>query len=443
MRRIRKLLPLLVVVAGATEAGDDPVGTVVDRVAGHEAEHCHDERCEGGGGESGASIPSVGARSCVDGRAGPFSCNRVDLRAFVAVAELGGGSGNDVWGWTDPATGSEYAVMGRSTGTSFVDVTIADDPVYLGELPARGGASIWRDVKIHGDHAYVVSEAPGHGLVIFDLRRLAAVESTPAVFSQSARWGGFGNAHNLFIEEETGFAYVVGSRQCDGGLLIVDLERPRAPRRAGCFADDGYTHDVYCHVYSGPDTEHLGKEICYASNEDTLTVVDVTDKTAPVMLARAGYDGASYTHQAWITGNHRWLLVGDELDEFELGVGTTTYVFSLLDLDAPRLRTVHEAPTAAIDHNQYVVGKWTFQANYTAGLRILALDQVGQGRVCEIGHFDVFPADDHPTFDGAWSVYPFFDSGTVLVSSFEGLAVLRPRLGGLGCAQVCAGGACG
>ena len=58
-----------------------------------------------------------------------------------------------------------------------------------------------------------------------------------------------------------------------------------------------YTHDSECVIYSGPDKAYQGHEICFNYNEDTLTVVDVTDKDHMEMLSRVGYEGAKYTHQ--------------------------------------------------------------------------------------------------------------------------------------------------
>ena len=50
-------------------------------------------------------------------------------------------------------------------------------------------------------------------------------------------------------------------------------------------------------MYSGPDTDYQGHEICFNYNEDTLTIVDVTDKSNMKMISRTGYEGAKYTHQ--------------------------------------------------------------------------------------------------------------------------------------------------
>ena len=44
----------------------------------------------------------------------------------------------------------------------------------------------------------------------------------------------------------------------------------------------------------------------------------------------------------------------------------------------------------------------------------------------EVAHFDTFPLGNGPGFNGAWSVYPFFEDGVVTVSDIErGLFVLR------------------
>jgi hypothetical protein len=211
---------------------------------------------------------------------------------------------------------------------------------------------------------------------------------------------------------------------------MVDIRQPTSPRSAGCFADDGYTHDVQCVIYGGPDGDHTGKEICFAANEDTLTIVDVTDKELPVAISRTSYPGVGYTHQGWLSGDHRFFLSDDESDETGRGHKTRTYIWDLRDLDAPELTGTYEAETEAIDHNQYIRGRHTYQANYRAGLRILELTNPGAGKIKERALFDVYPADDETGFNGSWSVYPYFVSGIVVVSSIEsGLFVVRPRLG--------------
>ena len=68
-----------------------------------------------------------------------------------------------------------------------------------------------------------------------------------------------------------------------------------------------------------------------------------------------------------------------------------------------------------------------YQANYNAGMQVWDISD--PERPVEIGSFDTTPWEgDPPGFQGAWTAYPFLESGTVLVSSIgEGLFLLRPR----------------
>jgi choice-of-anchor B domain-containing protein len=379
-------------------------------------------------------------RPCTDGMAGSFPCANVDLKAFMPLADIGGtrssSKANDIWGWTDPTNGREYAIIGRVFGTSFVDITNPTAPVYLGQLPTHGAfGSSWRDIKVHADHAFIVSEAQSHGMQVFDLTQLRGRTGPPVTFSETAHYNRMASAHNIVINEDSGYAYIVGAsgkNSCSGGLHMVDIRTPASPSFAGCFSADGYTHDAQCVIYRGPDAAFQGREICLNSNEDTVTIVDVTDKANPVQLSRTPYSGSEYTHQGWLTDDQRYFLLDDELDEQRQGHGTRTRVFDLGDLSAPVLLGYFDSHASAIDHNQYVLGDRVHQANYRAGLRILDLTDMttvtgGKVGLREVGFFDVYPDDDAAEFNGAWSTYPYFPSGNVIISGIEqGLLVVRP-----------------
>ena len=116
------------------------------------------------------NLAALASTNCVNGMADIYPCNNVDLMSFLPVSEIGGGELNDIWGWTDPVTGQEIAIVGRTTGTSFVDITDPDNAIYLGNLPTSSRfSSSWRDIKTYQDHAFIVSEANRSGLQIFDL----------------------------------------------------------------------------------------------------------------------------------------------------------------------------------------------------------------------------------------------------------------------------------
>ena len=374
------------------------------------------------------TAPLHGQTPCENGFAAGYPCDQVDLMGFVPSSSMGGGDAEDLWGWTDPQNGKEYAIVGMAGGTAFVDVSDPTSPSVIGTLPSHTGSSLWRDVKVYANHAFIVSEASDHGLQVFDLTQLEGVNNPPVTFTEDAHYGGFGNCHNIAINEATGRAYAIGSNTFSGGLHILDISTPTAPTLIGSFAEDGYTHDAQIVVYNGPDAQHVGKEIAFAFNENTVAIVDVTNAGDPVMLSNTGYSASAYTHQGWLTEDQRYLLVNDELDE-DGSVNTRTYIFDCLDLDAPVLIGTHLGSTPAIDHNLYNHEGYCYQANYRAGLRILDLADVASGSLTEVAHFDVYPSSNSAHFNGAWSVYPFFASGNLIVSHIEeGLFILRANL---------------
>jgi choice-of-anchor B domain-containing protein len=374
-------------------------------------------------------LSPVSGAACTDGMAGGYPCRDVDLMAFLPHGEIGGGSGNDIWGWTDPLTGREYALVGRSTGTSFVDISEPRAPIYLGDLPTSTIPSTWRGIKAFADHAFIVSEAPNHGMQVFDLTQLRNVTSPPVTFAATAHYTGFGSTHTLALNTRSGYAYAVGTRTCEGGLHVVDVRTPAMPRTVGCFSLDGYTHETQCVIYTGPDAIYRDREICFNSNEDTLTIVDATNKHEQLQLSRTGYGGSAYTHQGWLTENQRFFLVNDEGDEVAFRHPTRTWIWDVSDLDAPVLASYYDGPTSSIDHNLYIRGHLVYESNYRSGLRVLDASNVASGALTEVGFFDIYPADDIPAYNGAWSVFPFFASGSVIVNGIEqGLFVLSPRV---------------
>ena len=96
---------------------------------------------------------------------------------------------------------------------------------------------------------------------------------------------------------------------------MIDVSDPQNPVFDGCYADDGYSHDIECVIYRGPDTRYQGSEICFGYNENTLTIVDISDRSNPVQLSRVTYEGVRYSHQGWLTSDQAWALLDDELDE--------------------------------------------------------------------------------------------------------------------------------
>ena len=383
------------------------------------------------------------ATPCRNGTAGGHACDRVDLLSHLSPRELGAVDGillNDVWGWTDPQTGREYALVGRMDGVAFVDVTEPHLPRYLGSLAATAGSrtAIWRDVKVFRNHAFVVAGGAGpHGMQVFDLRRLRGA-TEPRDFAPSAVYNGVEASINVAINAETGFAYLLGSsggETCGGGAHIVNIGEPLDPVFAGCFSHPGTgrrltgaTHDAQCVVYRGPDEAYQGREICLSANETAISIADLTDKRNPKPVATAAYPNIGYAHQGWLSQDHRHFYSNDELDETVEPAGRQrTLIWDVSDLEDPVLVREHFAPVGGPEHNLYVHGDRLYITDKRAGLRVLDIGD--PENPVAAGRFDATSEGaDKSRFVGAWSVYPFFDSGSVLVSSrSEGLFVVRPR----------------
>ncbi len=385
---------------------------------------------------------------CIDGNAGGYECQGIDLMSTVSLQQLDATMANDCWGWIDTLTGKEYAIIGLDNGTAFIDITIPNQPVIIGKLPTQTFASIWRDIKVFGNHAYIVSEADNHGMQVFDLTHLRYT-TTYTVFSADSHYDGFGNAHNIAINEDSGYAYAVGTQTYNEGAHFIDISNPENPTSAGGYDEKGYSHDAMIVTYNGPDLDYKGKEIYFGSNEDEVVIVDVTDKSNPTFISSIQYSSTQYTHQGWLTEDHKYFLVGDELDEVKNGINARTIILDFSDLDVPVNHVEYTSPNAVVDHNGYVVGDLFYLASYTGGLRILDLKNIESKVVTEKYYFDthieheahsaIKPTiigfdDDHDNprkgnedlFNGAWSVYPFFKSGNLIVSDInEGLFVLK------------------
>jgi choice-of-anchor B domain-containing protein len=378
-------------------------------------------------------------RRCVDGAVGLFDCSEIELYSYVPISLLTapedarGIRTNDNWGWTDSETGREYALVGRNDGTSFVDITDPTNPVLVGDLPKTPGtprSQLWRDIKTYEGYAFIVADGAGaHGMQVFDLTRLRDVMDPPVVFEPDLLYRGDGlnvveSSHNVIINEDSGFAYLT-SRGC-AGMHVVDISEPTDPTFVGC-SDPGGTHDAQCVIYQGVDDRYQGHEICLRMSGNRFQISDLTDKANPVELSTASHPNPAYMHQGWVTEDHEYFIMDDESDVIAGNVGTTrTLIWDLADLEDPVLAKEFMGSMPASAHNLYVKGDFTYQANYRYGLHIL--DTSDPLNPFEVGFFDTSPYQTGPGFSGAWSTYPFFDSGTIIITSMqEGLFMLKKR----------------
>lgn len=362
---------------------------------------------------------------CQNGTAGPYLCEKVDFLSYLSVQELGGTHDTkaaNLWGWTDPLTGSRYVIFGTNEHTAFVDATDPVNPVYLGSLPtATTAADRYRDVKVYDHYAFIIADVPSqHGMQVFDLHKLRTVTSPPVTFAADATFDGFGNAHNLFINETTGYAYVTritNPTLCNGSVYMVDVRDPLNPAFAGCYGDGGLASDAMCVVYDGPDSAYQGHELCLVASDDDILIADVTDKAAPVTLATLTYPDIARAHLAWLTPDHRYFVSADMNDEMMSGLNTRIFVWDFQNVEAPQLIGIYEGPSPASDHNVWIKEQYAYVGNFRAGVRILDTSAIASGTLTQAAYFDMVPADNNTGHTGgAWALYPYFDDSLLAVS---------------------------
>jgi len=381
--------------------------------------------------------PSRGAVACVNGLAGKYPCDKVDLLSLMPLTELGATSdeveGANLWGWSDPETDKEYVIMGLTDGTAFVDISHAENPIYLGTLPTHNGISSvkYRDMKVYKDHAFIIADFNSlHGMQVFNLTELRDVITPTVTFTETAYFNGFGDAHNIHINEESGYAYVLRTTNpdlCSGAMYMVNIQEPSNPTAAGCFNEGGLASDAMCVMYHGDDAEYQGKEVCILASDDDLIIADVSDKANPVTLKTVGYANITRAHNAWLTEDHNYFVSADMNDEMMLGLDTRIFVWNFTDVDNPQLIGTYVGPTPASDHNVWINGSYAYIGNFRAGVRILHISDIANGNLTQSAYFDMVPADDNTGHSGgAWAVYPYFANGVIAVSEkSKGLFILR------------------
>ena len=312
---------------------------------------------------------------------------------------------SDIWGYATES--GEYALVGVFDGVSVVDITNPSEPNEIGFF--SGPNSIWRDIKTYGDYLYCVNESSG-GLHIINLAEVIAGVQQPTNIQNVDL--GFTTGHNIFIDEN-GVLYVLGSNYGVGGAMMFDLNTdPQNPTFLGNY-NGSYFHDA---MVRG-DTLWGG-----AIYNGEFSVVDVTDKENPVLLATQSTP-SSFTHNCWISDDGNTVFTTDEVS----GAFVTSYdVSDLNDLQELDRIQAWSPETDVIPHNTFVDGDFVITSYYTDGVSVV--DGSHPSNLIEVGYFDTSTGYSGNGFNGAWGVYPYLPSGNIIVSDIEnGLYVLERK----------------
>jgi len=388
------------------------------------------------------------ATACVDGFAGSFPCDGIDMLSRLPLSDFSSrpSSANDIWGFVDQNDQREYALIGFNNGVAVVDVSDPQNPREVGTV--SGSNARWRDIKVYQffddtlgryrAYAYSTADFPARpqGLQVIDLTDL------PNSISLAGSYDGINRAHNVYmanIDYATGealsgsdaYIYILGADTDGGRVQILDVDNPASPRLVtGGPSGATYTHDATNILITDSRVSQCpsGRNPCelfVGYDEDSLSIWDVSEKSNPIRLSDTTYSGARYTHSGWWSKDKQFLFIQDEGDE-SAGANTTLYTVNISDLRNPSIQRSWTGPTRAIDHNGFTLGDRYYMSNYRRGLTVL--DVTDPNRPRDDAFFDTFPspANNTASFDGAWGVYPYLPSGTLLVSDISnGLFLLK------------------
>ena len=306
----------------------------------------------------------------------------------------------DVRGYTDSLTGKEYALIcSRFQGLSIIDIN--DTPlVEVGFVPAPLSGSDVKDVKTYRSYAVIFSESAA--TMIADISDV----TNPVVISQIP-----GGTHNGYVDGH--YVYLVGGSH--DALDIYSILDPYNPEYVSTF-ETYYYHDVA--IYN--DT--LAAFAIYSQGVDIL---DVTNKSNPKLISHFNYPGSG-AHNGAFAHDGKYLFVGDEI-----GQGNWTRIFDVSDLDSVTYVGDIVVDPFAVVHNCELKGEHLYIAHYIHGLRIWNVSNPEEPY--EVAFYDTHPQPD-AGYAGAWGVYPYFESGKVIVSDMQnGLFVFNTFLLGSTC----------
>lgn len=329
-------------------------------------------------------------------------------------------SGATVEGFVSPS-GREYALFGHSGGSSYVEVTDPDEAQILATIP--GPISLWRDIAIYQNYAYVVSEG-GQGVQIINLSQIdsGVVTQVGSINSPNTQ-----RTHTVHINRESGFLYRCGGGNWQptgrAGLRIYSLADPANPVFVGQWTTR-YVHE--CQVVNWTSGALAGRELAFVYSEDTsggtnprMEILDVTDKSNITLVGTGSWANAVYSHQGWLSQDRQFVFINDELDELNAEQPTLTRVFNVSNPAVPIFVGGFGNGLNSIDHNLYTRGTQVLQSNYRTGLRVWEAPNPALSTPFEAAWFDTYPESDSQNFNGLWDNDPYLPSGIVLGSDIE------------------------
>jgi len=320
-----------------------------------------------------------------------------DITLVGSTTLTGQSSICDVWGWVDPNTNKEYAIVGNWSGPARLYIVDVSNPANPTEVAFIDGASGF-DPKVFEHYIYTCDgNSLGNDSRVIDI----STPSSPVLLP-----GSFRSAHNIAISE-SGYMFLDVS-----GLSLWDLNTtPTAP--------DSLWHagNLNGHDSTPVDNDRVWD---FAGWDGFAKLWDYSNPSLPVLLSTITNPSINYWHSGDQSDDGNYVYICDELATGPLQ--QDIYVYDISNLASPTYVT-GITDTDAIVHNLYIIGGLAFVSHYNSGFKTIDVRNPASPVVLDSYDTNVQSGE---TFDGAFGVYPFGPNGLVFISDWDnGLFVFQ------------------
>ena len=331
------------------------------------------------------------------------------------VTGIDGRKYSGCWGWAQPNKNREYAIIGTSSQTYFVDVTNPTTPVIVDSVKAKHAGCTWREIKTYQNYCYIVSDdAPPNTFQIVDMQYLP--DSAHVVHDGTTY---FERSHTIFIDNEKMYCSSVTDASGIGysTMRVYSLATPTAPLLLKKLEQDVNTTiiDVVHDMYVRNDTIYAS---CGFKGFHILKLT--ASNTFSLIQSFTGYAYSGYNHSSWQTDDRKTMVFTDEV-----GAHLPAKVIDVTNFNNITLVDTIRSSYTATAHNPYIVGnRWCWLSSYQDGLYLYDISNPSNTTI--YGYFDTQPQTGTTNFSGNWGAYPYLPSKIIIACDMQnGIFILE------------------
>jgi choice-of-anchor B domain-containing protein len=317
------------------------------------------------------------------------------------------------WGWYQQSKNKEYALVGTSSKTYFIDVTNPSNPIICDSVKARRNGCTWREIKNYQNYCYIVSDdGSPNSFQIVDMQYLP--DSVHVVHDGTTY---FERCHTVYVDNDKLYCGGVSPFGSSAeSMWVYSLANPAAPVLLRKLAQDipsiNYVHDMF--VRNDTVYASAGWQGFYIARFNTAT------NTFSLMQSFTSYPSAGYNHSSWQTDDRKTMVFADEVP-----TGLPAKVIDVSDFSNIVITNTISPASTSTPHNPYIMGnKWCWMSTYQDGLYLY--DISNPSNVSIYGYFDTHPqgglnVGDYFSHDyrGNWGAYPYLPSKIIVALDMQ------------------------